>query len=850
MKKLLLFLAFIMGLQGGAKASVYVQVTDISDITDGKYLMVAYHPSWTDPNHIIYLTSSNTIQGVAISDITTDGITSAGISESQAVWTLAAQSSATTCPYHTSYTVFNANVNGAFFQGHTSSASTTGTEDAALFHFTPLTGTYAGYFNIHYNLSSSTKYAWSINSANAIGWGTKNDATTIDLYSDYTWLVGVYKQMSDEDAFAAYKANSVTSLENYQQNYSQVDLSSYITEATELQFSNTYAESCSASDAITEKAYKAIADFYSPKYTGAYVTIQARGNKCYLKNDGTNVTNDATKDPYAIWKIVDSTWNNGHFEIKLYSPTYQTYLGSLDSFATNTVIPVTSSENDAVAYGALPAPTNGYFALSTTKFSTSTNCIHINNGVQSITGKSCYWSYEQSDNSQWSITLISDDEVRQMLKDDVASFDGGLNHYTSSIDVSEYNNAMESAAEDESKGIEDLCQVYHTNHAAAHSGTSTLVMPQSGRYLRIYTAPGWCAANSWSTTPYLSSTNYDDTHAKYVTDKDETTIMYYTGERLLAYATGRYAKGSTMLYFTTDTEGASANSGVTVAFEEGSNESGTYFVHYAGATRYMYTGTDLYTNGGSSTDASGGYNFQLEYVDELPVTIGENGSATFCVPVPVKIPENSDCAFFTAKLSGTDIVITPVNAGDELAAQTPIFISAAAGTKINMPVEYDYEGNNTSSGTGASFYANEAWQSYIAQDGYVTYIPSALPTESTETESSQSSAAPAILRAATSDSSSKVAFAQATDTDALPVNVPILNVDKSTLGVNEAVESFTIDLGITEEDTFSLVSVVTSIEEINADAAAEQQIYDLQGRRVNGNPTHGIFIFGNKIRRI
>jgi hypothetical protein len=95
-----------------------------------------------------------------------------------------------------------------------------------------------------------------------------------------------------------------------------------------------------------------------------------------------------------------------------------------------------------------------------------------------------------------------------------------------------------------------------------------------------------------------------------------------------------------------------------------------------------------------------------------------------------------------------------------------------------------------------------------------------------------------------------VAFAKLAAGGDITANVPILNVPTSSIGNSEPVETFTIDLSVTEPDTFSLVSVVTSINEVNADAAAQQPIYDLQGRRVTSTPTHGIFIFGNKIRRI
>jgi hypothetical protein len=594
------------------------------------------------------------------------------------------------------------------------------------------------------------------------------------------------------------------------------------------------------------------------KYVGKYYTFQASGNSCYLKNDGSNITNSIELDPYAVWKVESATVNGSELDFVLYSPSRQTYIGSLSSWSSNTVVPMVTSLEDAVPYAVIPmeSGSDSKVAFQTTKFSSTYNYIHINNAVSTIAGKSCYWSYSDSPNSQWLVSEVDIDQVRDMLQGIGDAFGTTLNHYSCSDAATQSIAALKEAANDNSKTIDDLCKAYNDNYSTIYSSETTLNMPQSGRYLRIYTAPAWCAANAWTTAPYLTCTNTvvdSNPYATFATAKDATSIMYFTGEGLIAYTNGRYAKsssGKSMIYFTSDDEDASANTGATLSFIEGDGEAGTYSVKYSG-TRYMYTGTGLYTNGGSS-NSGGGYNFQLEYVDELPLTIGSDGAATFCAPVAVTIPSGTDCKFFTATLSGTDLTITPVNAGTECAAHTPIFVQGAADTTVNFAINYDATEASAASDDDEStptFYANTAWSSFSEQEGYLTYMPTTATATETETDSS-ASAAPAIRRAASETTDATVAFAKLAAGGDITANVPILNVPTSSIGNSEAVETFTIDLSVTEPDTFSLVSVVTSINEVNADAAAAQPIYDLQGRRVTSTPTHGIFIFGNKIRRI
>jgi hypothetical protein len=624
----------------------------------------------------------------------------------------------------------------------------------------------------------------------------------------------------------------------------------------------TYKNYISAVQSIDADAYNtAIAAIDNAKFgselrsaaltalSGHALTLSNKNNSAQYLGINTNGLTATTLATTSYWLPTFGVDYSGGMNITLYS-----ILGGVNAGVAST----SPSNGSQVGTDATGVPftfesKNGYWLFKNVAHYLNTNTTIAN---------TVYWDGGgdgdgSGDGSQW-LPALADDAAKAALKADLEGSSATAGEKTVGTGLNEYTDqspdaraAFNEVYNDSESTFSDILTAYQTAKPLITSDALVINQPLSGRYIRIHTAPTWCTSNSsWAGTPYLSSTNYNDTHTSFVTTKDASTIMYYTGERLIAYATGRYATGSgtySMIYFTTDAEGAAANTGVSIEFSEGYNESGTYHMKYNNI-RYMYTNASLYTDGGTGNTASG-YNFQLEYVDELPLTIGSDGAATFCAPVAVTIPSGTDCKFFTATLSGTDLTITPVNAGTECAAHTPIFVQGAADTTVNFPINYDAPEAESDENTVATFYANTAWSSFSEQEGYLTYMPTTATATETETDSS-ASAAPAIRRAASETTDATVAFAKLAAGGDITANVPILNVPTSSIGNSEPVETFTIDLSVTVPDTFSLVSVVTSINEVNADAAAQQPIYDLQGRRVTSTPTHGIFIFGNKIRRI
>ena len=197
----------------------------------------------------------------------------------------------------------------------------------------------------------------------------------------------------------------------------------------------------------------------------------------------------------------------------------------------------------------------------------------------------------------------------------------------------------------------------------------SLNMPKAGDYFRIKAIEGWN-----DDARYLGAKNSTEntSRAEFVAEADNNTIFYFDGENLVSYASGHYlVNNSSFLGY----NGVQTN-GTKVEFRTSNNTSNrhAYNISFKGndnATRWLYTDTGNFTDAGSSCGTEGGYNFNLEPVTELPVTITSAGYASFYAPVQVTLPEGVTAHTVTengewAKLSDA-ITIVPAKNGVILA---------------------------------------------------------------------------------------------------------------------------------------------------------------------------------------
>lgn len=202
----------------------------------------------------------------------------------------------------------------------------------------------------------------------------------------------------------------------------------------------------------------------------------------------------------------------------------------------------------------------------------------------------------------------------------------------------------------------------------------SLNKPANGTFIRIHSS-----AASQAAMPYLSSetSTAKPNRAAYLVGKDgeneAKTIFFYNGNKLLAYETGYYLENiSNFAGY------KGITTGMSIQFSEAANRAaGCYNVKFNG-NRFLYTqvsGSNYFTDAANSA-SSDGYNFQMEYVESLPLSVGAAGYATLIAPVALEIPAGVEV--YTAAFEDGKAKLTSIS--DVIPANVGVVVKAAQGT--------------------------------------------------------------------------------------------------------------------------------------------------------------------------
>lgn len=208
----------------------------------------------------------------------------------------------------------------------------------------------------------------------------------------------------------------------------------------------------------------------------------------------------------------------------------------------------------------------------------------------------------------------------------------------------------------------------------ARNAAVVLNKPANGTFIRIHSS-----AASQAAMPYLSSeaSTVKPNRAAYLVGKDgeneAKTIFFYNDNKLLAYETGYYLENiSNFAGYKGITTGTS------IQFSEAENRAaGCYNVKFNG-NRFLYTqvsGSNYFTDAGGSAP-NDGYNFQMEYVESLPLSVGAAGYATLIAPVALEIPAGVEV--YTAAFEDGKAKLTSIS--DVIPANVGVVVKAAQGT--------------------------------------------------------------------------------------------------------------------------------------------------------------------------
>lgn len=208
----------------------------------------------------------------------------------------------------------------------------------------------------------------------------------------------------------------------------------------------------------------------------------------------------------------------------------------------------------------------------------------------------------------------------------------------------------------------------------ARNAAVVLNKPANGTFIRIHSS-----AASQAAMPYLSSetSTVNANRAAYLVGKDgeneAKTIFFYNGNKLLAYETGYYLENISDFAGYKD-----ITTGTSIQFSEAANSAaGCYNVKFNGK-RFLYTqvsGSNYYTDAGGSAP-NDGFNFQMEYVESLPLSVGAAGYATLIASVALEIPAGVEV--YTATFEGGKAKLTSIS--DVIPANVGVVVKAAQGT--------------------------------------------------------------------------------------------------------------------------------------------------------------------------
>lgn len=251
----------------------------------------------------------------------------------------------------------------------------------------------------------------------------------------------------------------------------------------------------------------------------------------------------------------------------------------------------------------------------------------------------------------------------------------GLNQTTSFTTFAPaYAKADEVYAKGEAATSAEITSARSELLKACSTFAFSLNKPANGTFIRIYSS-----AASQAAMPYLSSetSTVNANRAAYLVGKDgeneAKTIFFYNGNKLLAYETGYYLENiSNFAGYKGITTGTS------IQFSEAANRAaGCYNVKFNG-NRFLYTqvsGSNYYTDAGGSAP-NDGFNFQMEYVESLPLSVGAAGYATLIAPVALEIPAGVEV--YTAAFEDGKAKLTSIS--DVIPANVGVVVKAAQGT--------------------------------------------------------------------------------------------------------------------------------------------------------------------------
>lgn len=358
---------------------------------------------------------------------------------------------------------------------------------------------------------------------------------------------------------------------------------------------------------------------------------------------------------------------------------------------TEYTVTVTGAEGGYVIFGEQKAANGGFFLVSEAIAESALTAAAVRgfDATVTVSGTTITVEYTASSDPDWEgLYEVICDTYPYELGD-------GLGQYSYMIFDTPSNDVFEKTME----YYEGVLEAQEATAEEVESAISTirgmidalqLNMPKAGSFLRMY---GVTNSN------YLLGT-LTNSGSKFAmgAGEDATSVFYYDGSHLLSYSTGRYVGTTSSKWQWNIGEGSEIN------FHDATT-AGAYRVRVpkdSGSNPYVF----LYSGAANATNADRGgfatveacsdtkYQWYLEEVETLPVTIGAAGLATLYAPVALQIPEGVTA--YTIAENGEYLKATAFTG--VIPANTGVVLEATAGV-YNFDITTGGEATSCLTGT-------------------------------------------------------------------------------------------------------------------------------------------------------
>lgn len=552
---------------------------------------------------------------------------------------------------------------------------TTADEPGSRFEYMPKNG------KAHFRILNTTNDAYISNNGGSVttfltNWNTSANLTDAGAHI----IITESKELSDDDVtlFTEALNNALTTVDR--NGRIPVLFSADDVTTTKAELNAIICNKTSEVDAAIAQVNTILDNFYK-KAEGKKFSARNVPDTYYLSASKTEL--QAKKAELHAECVFDVTYNaNGKFYLHgVFNNVY-----SNKPVAYNVAPTTSATATDDFFIGILDNSSDNkvYFANVLTGY----NSIHFST---SYTHNTCGWEYNAG-NSQWILASVTDEQYEELstwtLLDEAIA---AAQQYSIGTGVGQFNGEGYAEALANAIAMREAHSATADEIAAAIAAISvdnlTLNMPANGQLIYIKDNAG----------NYMTCNNAENGRTAFAAEKNDAAIFCYTGSALISYKTGFYAthNGAANPFPKMAQEVIAESEATLYQIHASGLNKDKYAISFGSDTRFMYTAGNAGNFANAAAINQAGFEFTLEEVEALPVSISDAKIATLYSPMALQIPDGITAYTGTYNNDNNSIKLTMLSG--IIPANTGVIIEGEPG---NYTFTTTTGGEGTSSLTG------------------------------------------------------------------------------------------------------------------------------------------------------